>query len=252
MLGAVVAGGASLLLFAWFVLFGTPFALRIVNSDAARLGFDGLLCLGFFLQHSGMIRRGPKARIARRFGAAYQPAVYAIASGAALAAVVVLWQPTDRFLFRLPAPARWVSASLVLLAVAGFVWGVRALGAFDPFGALRIKAALHGRPEPSIPFAARGPYRYVRHPLYLFVLVFLWSTPRLTADQLLFNVLFTAWIVVGTTLEERDLVAEFGPTYREYRRSVPMLVPMPGRVWERGRAAPRPGESPARRADARR
>jgi protein-S-isoprenylcysteine O-methyltransferase Ste14 len=33
------------------------------------------------------------------------------------------------------------------------------------------------------------------------------------------------WILVGTTLEERDLAAEMGPPYEAYRRQVPMLIP---------------------------
>jgi protein-S-isoprenylcysteine O-methyltransferase Ste14 len=72
---------------------------------------------------------------------------------------------------------------------------------------------------------AQGPYRYVRHPLYLFMLLLIWSAPRLSTDQLLFDVLWTAWIVVGTKLEERDLLADFGQTYRQYQKSVPMLIP---------------------------
>ena len=36
----------------------------------------------------------------------------------------------------------------------------------------------------------------------------------------------TAWIVIGTMLEERDLVATIGPEYRAYQRSVPMLLPL--------------------------
>jgi protein-S-isoprenylcysteine O-methyltransferase Ste14 len=43
----------------------------------------------------------------------------------------------------------------------------------------------------------------------------------------LLNGLWTAWIVVGTVLEEADLEAELGETYRAYRRSVPMLLPWP-------------------------
>jgi protein-S-isoprenylcysteine O-methyltransferase Ste14 len=65
----------------------------------------------------------------------------------------------------------------------------------------------------------------VRHPLYFFTLVLIWSSPDITLDRLLFNVLFTGWIVMGTRLEERDLVAEFGEHYRAYQRYVPMLIP---------------------------
>jgi hypothetical protein len=38
----------------------------------------------------------------------------------------------------------------------------------------------------------------------------------------------TAYILVGTRLEERDLVTQFGASYEQYRRSVPMLMPIPG------------------------
>ena len=80
-------------------------------------------------------------------------------------------------------------------------------------------------PPPAAGFVARGLYRYVRHPLYLFTLLLIWGTSRLSTDRLLFNVLWTAWIVVGTKLEERDLLVDFGPAYRRYQAQVPMLIP---------------------------
>jgi protein-S-isoprenylcysteine O-methyltransferase Ste14 len=70
-----------------------------------------------------------------------------------------------------------------------------------------------------------GPYRWVRHPLYLTTLLMICSHPDLTADRLLFNILFTVWILAGTVLEERDLVDAYGDDYREYQRAVPMLIP---------------------------
>jgi len=65
----------------------------------------------------------------------------------------------------------------------------------------------------------------VRHPAYLTTLIFIWSQPDLTASRLLLNLLFTAWIIIGTIVEERDLVALYGEDYRTYQRSVPMLIP---------------------------
>ena len=58
-------GGGSLVLFAYFLVFGTPSLFDIAHSHAARLAWDSLLCLAFFLQHSVMIRRGAKERIAK-------------------------------------------------------------------------------------------------------------------------------------------------------------------------------------------
>jgi protein-S-isoprenylcysteine O-methyltransferase Ste14 len=47
-------------------------------------------------------------------------------------------------------------------------------------------------------------------------------------DRLLFNVLWTVWMVAGTRWEEKDLAGEFGDDYRSYQRTVPMLLPWRG------------------------
>lgn len=218
-------GGASLLLFVYFLFFGVPLAVEITPSPTARIAWNGLLCAAFFLQHSGMIRHGVKKRLARRIPMIYHPALYSIASGIVLFAVILLWQPSPQLLLELHGPPRWILLGLSMLAMAGFAWGVHSLREFDPFGTLALRARVRGVPPPAAGFVARGPYRYVRHPLYLFTLLLIWGTSRLSTDRLLFNVLWTAWIVVGTKLEERDLLVDFGPAYRRYQAQVPMLIP---------------------------
>ena len=39
------------------------------------------------------------------------------------------------------------------------------------------------------------------------------------------NSVLTIYIIIGTVLEERKLVLEFGDTYIRYQREVPMLIP---------------------------
>ncbi|MCE5274564.1 MAG: hypothetical protein LLG43_05445 [Deltaproteobacteria bacterium] len=58
------------------------------------------------------------------------------------------------------------------------------------------------------------------------MLVMIRSCPDLTADRLLFDVLWSAWIFGATRLEEHDLVRDFGNQYREYQARVPMLIPL--------------------------
>ena len=65
----------------------------------------------------------------------------------------------------------------------------------------------------------------MRHPLYSGVLLVLWANPVLTADRLLFNILWSAWVIGATFQEERDLLHEFGAQYAEYQQHVPMLLP---------------------------
>ena len=68
------------------------------------------------------------------FGSRLSHATYAIASGTVLTAVMLLWQPSHTTLFEAQGLLRLPFHAAFLLAIAGFVWGVRALGAFDPFG----------------------------------------------------------------------------------------------------------------------
>jgi len=80
----------------------------------------------------------------------------------------------------------------------------------------------------------------VRHPLYLGFLLAFWMTPTMTLAHLVFAIATTAYIVLAIQFEERDLVTEHGATYENYRRRVPMLVPLGGRG---GRQSPVPSRS---------
>jgi len=222
---AVGTGGGGLALLAAFLGGWAPQVVRLGGQDRYSLGSDGLLCLAFFVQHSGMVRRGFRARLARLVPPHCHGAVYSIASGAMLALLVVLWQPSAIPAYALRGVIRMIVRTFSLLALAGFVWSASALRSFDFFGDVPIRARLKSRPERPAVLVVRGPYRWVRHPLYLCVLVLIWARPDVAADRLLFSVLFSVWIVVGTVLEERDLTSDFGDAYRDYRRRVPMLIP---------------------------
>jgi methanethiol S-methyltransferase len=57
------------------------------------------------------------------------------------------------------------------------------------------------------------------------MIVIFWSSPVLTTDRVLFNVLWTIWVVTGAILEERNLADAFGGVYRDYQQTVPLLIP---------------------------
>ena len=69
-----------------------------------------------------------------------------------------------------------------------------------------------------------------------------WHSAPFIAKLSLFAIANTAYILVALQFEERDLIAEFGMTYQQYRRRVPMLVP---RLWGRRRTEDREPTRPA-------
>jgi methanethiol S-methyltransferase len=222
---AVFIGGGSLLLFGTFLVIAPPTLLHVDVSENGALLWDAFLSLLFFVQHSGMMRSSFRTKLASIIPCHYHPSIYAIASGIALMAVSLFWIPSPTVLYRFEGLIHLLARLFSLLAIAGFWWGVRSLEHFDTFGLYPIKAHIRGKQLRAPFFALRGPYLWVRHPLYFFMLILIWTSPDGTLDRLLFNVLWTSWIVLGTYFEEKDLVAEFGETYRRYQKNVPMLFP---------------------------
>jgi methanethiol S-methyltransferase len=222
---AVVVGWASLLAFLAFLVIGPVSPLDLGLSPRGLLWLDAGLSFLFFIQHSLMIRKSFRGWVGRLIPDYYNGALYTVASGIALLAVVLFWQESGMVIASAHGIVRLLLRAVPILSIAGFVWGVRSLKHFDAFGVGPITNRLKGREPRSMPLVAAGPYRWVRHPLYLFMALIIWAYPDLTADRLVFNVLWTGWIVMATLLEERDLAAEFGESYRKYQRTVPMLVP---------------------------
>jgi len=64
----------------------------------------------------------------------------------------------------------------------------------------------------------------MRHPMYLALIIYLWCQTFRVMD-ILINTVLTIYVIIGTRLEEKKLVLEFGDTYIKYQQEVPMLIP---------------------------
>ncbi len=208
-----------------FIFVGSLDAVRLKISDTAALLLNSFLSIAFFVQHSGMVRKCFKGWSAQFIQEKYNGVVFSIASSLLLLLLMILWQKSSFMIASAQGYLRWLLRATFGLAVLGFLWGGRSLGSLDTFGLERIRESVEGTSTKPTRLIIRGPYRWVRHPLYLFCIAMIWSCPDLTADRLLFNVMWTIWIIVGIILEERDLVSQFGADYLDYRKDVPMLIP---------------------------
>jgi protein-S-isoprenylcysteine O-methyltransferase Ste14 len=222
---AIGLGGTSLIAFGVFLYAGPLGLVEFDVSFRGDLTIDAGLSLLFFVQHSWMVRGPSKQRLARILPKHYLDAAYAIASGITLLAVVLLWQDSGLVIWQAQNGLWWTARFIFLLALVFGIWSGLTLKGFDTFGLRPIRQRFQAKPSRPSMLVAQGAYRWVRHPMYFVVLLMIWSYPVLTVDRLLFNMLWTIWIVFGTVLEERDLTAKFGDDYREYQRNVPMLFP---------------------------
>src|SRR5215211_1612522 len=155
---------------------------------------------------------------------------YVLFSSVALILLFLFWRPLGGVVWSVEDP----TGRLVLRALFAFGWGLVLystflINHFDLFGMRQVWRYLLDKREEGLRFTTPGPYRLVRHPLYVGWLFAFWMTPVMTLAHLLFSVATTAYILLAIRFEERDLVREHGEVYKAYRRSVPMLIPLGGK-----------------------
>jgi methanethiol S-methyltransferase len=75
-------------------------------------------------------------------------------------------------------------------------------------------------------FTENGIFAITRHPWYLGSLLFIWTMlPNYPLPVFLAVCIMSIYLVVGTMLEERKIVAQYGDSYRRYQQRVSMFFP---------------------------
>ncbi|MBX7259212.1 MAG: isoprenylcysteine carboxylmethyltransferase family protein [Candidatus Hydrogenedentes bacterium] len=184
------------------------------------------LLMVFALQHSIMARKGFKTMWTKVIPKAAERSTYVLFSSLALILLFWQWRPMGGIVWEVTDPV----AKFMMHAVAVTGWltvlaTTYLINHFDLFGLRQVWLNLLGREYTPLRFTTPGPYRHVRHPLYVGWLMAFWATPTMTMAHLVFSLLTTAYILVAIRFEERDLEREHGRPYAEYRKRVPMLVP---------------------------
>jgi len=210
-------------------LDGTP-TTSFTTALLVNLGLLGV----FALQHSVMARPAFKRWFTKRVPVSAERSTYVLLSSLALIALFAWWQPLGGMVW-----------TVTDSTARGVLWGAFAFGwllvlvstflinHFDLFGLRQVWLQLVGRPYTDLAFGTPGPYRLVRHPLYVGWFFAFWATPTMSMSHLVFAIASTGYILVAIQFEERDLIAHHGKAYEDYRKHVPMLIPFTRRAYDR-------------------
>ena len=208
--------------------FGVPTTLDGPATGSLVTGLlvnTGLLAL-FAVQHSVMARKWFKEWWTRIVPKPIERSTYVLFSSVALILMFALWQPLGGVIWSVEDPTgKLAMRGLFAFGFGLVLYSTFLINHFDLFGLRQVWRYLLGQPYNNLGFTTPGPYRLVRHPLYVGWLFAFWATPVMTAAHLLFALATTAYILLAIQFEERDLVREHGDSYEQYRESVPMLVP---------------------------
>jgi methanethiol S-methyltransferase len=123
----------------------------------------------------------------------------------------------------------WMTIQIFLFAISMglFVAGGLKYDMLQFFG---VRQIISGKSQSTLSKSGEidttGILSVTRHPWYLAAIIFIWvDYHEMYVSTLVVNIILTSYLVIGTFLEERKLIIEFGDVYRDYRNRVSMLFP---------------------------
>lgn len=149
---------------------------------------------------------------------------------AAVTLLPVLWLLAtlpDRLLYAIDPPIELLMRLGQILSMVALVMAVLQS---NPLYFAGLAQLLGDAEERGDGLVISGFYAYMRHPLYVFSILFLWFSPTMTVNQFVVYALATVYFYVGSLHEERRLARTFGNAYERYRRQVPWMRLFP---WQR-------------------
>jgi hypothetical protein len=203
---------ASLALTSWWY---ATFLGRVRPFAGWRpLAYDAILFSVFALHHSALARPAIQAALPRVVPDRMLRSVYVWTASSLLILVCLLWRPIGGNLFHVGGPRAFVHAVVQLSGLWLIALSVRAIDALELAGIRRPAPAARG------PLQITGPYRLVRHPLYLGWMLIVFGAAHMTGDRLAFALITALYLVIAIPWEERSLERTFGDAYRRYKSEV--------------------------------
>lgn len=132
----------------------------------------------------------------------------------------------DGIIIEYSFPLSLIRSMLMYGAIVIFIWAF--FFDYDSLHFFGIRQILNMNKNltinPDVAIKKRGLLGMVRHPMYFALIIYLWTQTFRLLD-IYVNIVLTIYVLIGTILEEKKLILEFGKSYEKYQNEVPMLIP---------------------------
>ena len=191
-----------------------------------------LLFTAFGLLHSFLAANNFKKYLINKIGKqiAFYRLIYVGISLVTLYLIYTYAPKPDIIIYDLPKPFDIIILVFQFLCLAGFFWTLRYFCVREFIGFNQIKRWLSGvyntnELDEELTLRIQGPYKYTRHPLYLFSILVLALRPEMNLFYLTFLICIITYFYIGSIYEEKKLIQRFGNDYTAYQNSVPRIIP---------------------------
>ncbi|HSP87690.1 MAG TPA: isoprenylcysteine carboxylmethyltransferase family protein [Ignavibacteriaceae bacterium] len=194
-----------------------------------------IIILGFFLfslSHSVLASFKIKTKAAKWLGnyIAFYRLFYNIIS-VILVFLLYLYLPKpDLIVYDLSYPYDFLILIPQFLSLAGLIWSVKYIGLKQFLGLDQAEQWFKNQYDVSqldekMTLTFDGPYKYVRHPIFLFGGLFILFRPVMGLFYLTCVICIILYIFIGSLYEEKRMIEKFGEKYIKYKKNIPGFFP---------------------------
>ena len=205
--GAAFVGALAFCAYTFVVVWS-----RHAGFNRAAIATDVALFAIFAAHHSVFARDPVKTRIVRLIPQSLLRSTYVWIASLLLIGVCGCWQTIGGEVYDVGG---WRAGAHGGVQIAGLLLIVGAVRKIDALELAGIREHTDRQP-----LQISGPYRWVRHPVYLGWLLATFGAAHMTTDRLVFAAISAAYLIVAMPIEERALRRSFGETYARYEQRV--------------------------------
>jgi methanethiol S-methyltransferase len=195
--------------------FGRPVDGAI---SVGAITVDLLLFSAFAAHHSVFARERVRAWVALSVPAGLERSHYVWIASVLFIGVCALWRPVAGVVWDISGP---VAAAVVGLQIAGMLLAFTSAATIDLLDLAGVRTSQADRERAvTIEFTTKGPYGWVRHPIYAGWFLIVFAVPTMTMTRFVFAVISSGYVLIAIPFEERSLLRSAGDGYRRYMSRV--------------------------------